>query len=365
MGEIPVTTIVGAAAFAAGIIFGATAQRTNFCTMGAISDMVFMGDFKRFRAWLMAISIGILATQAMHSTGMIDIDKSIYLTSNLGWLGAILGGLFFGFGMTMAGGCGNKTLVRIGGGNLKSLVVFMVVGVTAYMTLRGLIAVARIEMEVTNVNLAKAGMKAQGFPDLLMALGLPAGVARWSVALAFAGGMLAYCFKDSEFRESPRDMVAGLVIGLMVPTGWWITGVLGNDDFSPAPLASFTFVGPIGESLQYLMTFTGATINFGIAAVAGVITGSFLVSIATKSFHLESFSDADDMLRHMAGAVLMGMGGVLAMGCTIGQGLTGMSTLGIGSLIAFLSILAGGVLGMKYLEEGTLGGALRAVFARA
>lgn len=365
MDELSVTTVVGLAGFLAGAAFGATAQLTNFCTMGAISDIVFMGDWRRMRAWLLAIAVAILGTQAMHGMGVIDIGRSIYLSTNFGWAGAILGGLMFGFGMTMAGGCGNKTLVRIGGGNLKSLVVAIVLGIFAYMTLRGLIGLARVELEaMSNVNLANSGLSSQGMPDFLAAIGLAPEVARWLVAAAFAGGFIAFCFKDAEFRGSPRDILAGLIIGLLVPVGWWITGVLGADDFDPTPLASFSFVAPTGESVQYLMTFTGTTINFGIATVGGVIAGSFLAAMATKSFHVEAFSDAGDMGRHMVGAAIMGVGGVLALGCTIGQGLTGMSTLALGSLIAFASILAGGYLGMKYLEEGSFGGALRAAFLR-
>ncbi len=365
MSEIPLTTVVGGAAFIAGAVFGAVANRTNFCTMGAISDAVFMGDFKRMRAWMLAIAVGIVGSQGLVSAGMVDLGKSIYLGANIAWAGAVLGGLMFGFGMTMAGGCGNKTLVRIGGGNLKSVMVFMIIALFAYMTLKGPIALARIQMEsVTNVTAAGMGLANQGLPAMLAKLGLSADLARWLAVAAVAGGLVVWCFKDHEFRSSPQDMLGGLLIGLMVPTGWWITGVLGGDDFEPTPLSSFTFVAPMGDGMQYLMTFTGSTINFGIAAAAGVIFGSFLVSAATKSFHVEAFSDANDMLRHMLGAALMGTGGVLAMGCTIGQGLTGMSTLSLTSAIALGSILLGGVIGMKYLEEGTLGGAVKAVFAR-
>jgi uncharacterized membrane protein YedE/YeeE len=362
--ELPISTLVGGAAFLVGIIFGATAQRTNFCTMGALSDIVFMGDWNRFRAWMLAVAIGVVSTQAMHASGMIDIGKSIYLSGAIAWSGAVLGGLMFGFGMTLAGGCGNKTLVRIGGGNLKSVVTFMVVGLFAYMTLKGLIGLARVQMEaVTNVAIAGKAAN-QGIPALLAAMGLPETLARWGVTAAIGGGLLVFCFKDHEFRSSPNDMIGGVIIGLMVPAGWWVTGVLGADEFEPTMLSSFTFVAPIGDTLQYLMTFSGSTINFGIAAVGGVIVGSFLSSITSNSFHVEAFSDSSDMLRHLLGAALMGTGGVLAMGCTIGQGLTGMSTLSITSVIALFSILFGGVWGLKFMEEGSVGGALKAVFAR-
>ncbi len=366
MSELPISTIVAGAGFLAGMVFGAVANKTDFCTMGAISDIVFMEDWRRMRAWLLAIAVAILGTQAMQTAGMIDTAKSIYLTPNFGWLGAILGGLLFGFGMTMAGGCGNKTLVRIGGGNLKSVVVLLVIGIFAYMTLRGLIAVGRVQMEAAaNVNLGNRGLPGQGMPEMLARLtGLSPAASHWLLAAPLTAGLLLFCLGDRDFRASPAKVLSGLVIGLMVPVGWWITGVLGNDDFSPTGLASFTFIAPIGDSVEYLMTYSGATINFGIGTVSGVIAGSLAAALATGSFRLEGFESANDTLRHLAGAAMMGVGGVLALGCTIGQGLTGMSTLAAGSLLALLSIIGGGVLGLKYLEQGTFGGALRAVLVR-
>ena len=366
MEETSVTTIVAWGAFATGLIFGATAQKTHFCTMGALSDVVFMGDYRRLRAWFLAIAVAILGTQALHALGHIDLTQSIYLSPNLGWLGAILGGLMFGFGMTMAGGCGNKTLVRIGGGNLKSIVVFMVMGITAYMTLRGLFGLARVDwIEPTAVDLGGMGLESQGMVSVAAALtGLEADSLRWIVSLVVAGALLFYCFKDAAFRTSPAPLISGLIIGLLIPAGWAVTGILGFDDFEPTQLMSFTFVAPSGESLQYLMTFTGATINFGIASVGGVIFGSFIAALATKGFNVEAFAGTDDMLRHLFGAVLMGVGGVTALGCTIGQGLTGVSTLSMGSFLALGSILFGGVLGLKRMEEGSMAGALRALFTK-
>ncbi|MGE4278293.1 MAG: YeeE/YedE family protein [Magnetospirillum sp.] len=364
MSELPISTIVGGAAFVAGLIFGATAQRTNFCTMGALSDIVFMGDWRRFRAWMLALSVAMIGSQALHHFGMVDLGKSIYLSGPLAWAGAIIGGLLFGFGMTLAGGCGNKTLVRIGGGNLKSLVTFLVVGLFAYMTLKGLIGLGRVQIEaLTNITVAGKAAN-QGIPALLTTLGLSEALARWLVVAVVAGGLLVFCFKDEEFRAAPHDIWGGLIIGLMVPAGWWITGVMGADDFDPTPLSSFTFVAPIGDSMMYLMTFTGSTINFGIAAVGGVIFGSFLSSATAKKFSLEAFSDTADMGRHLIGAAMMGTGGVMAMGCTIGQGLTGISTLSATSFFALFAILFGGIWGLKYMEEGSVGAALKAVFSR-
>ncbi len=366
MEEMPITTLIGIAGFAAGIIFGATANKTNFCTMGALSDIVFMEDYTRFRSWLLAMAVAIIGAQALHIMGLVDLYESIYQTTNLGWLGAIIGGLLFGFGMTMAGGCANKNLVRIGGGNLKSIIVVIVMGIFGYMTLRGLVGLARVELEAfSNIDLAEMGLASQGMIDILaMAIGGEAENLRLGFTVIFAGALLVYCFKDAGFRKHPGNILGGLIVGAMVPLGWWITGVLGADDFDPVPLFSFTFVSPAGESLQYLMTFTGATINFGIATVGGVIVGSFLMAMMSGSFHIEAFTDTDDMKRHLFGAAIMGIGGILALGCTVGQGITGMSTLALGSLIALISIIIGGLIGLKYMEEGSLGGALKALLGR-
>jgi hypothetical protein len=319
---------------------------------------------------MLAVAVAIVGTQTMHMMGLIDLTLSasdggaIYLTPNLGWPGAILGGLLFGYGMTMAGGCANKTLVRIGGGNLKSIIVFLIMGVTAYMTLRGLIGLARLQLETFNTDLTTMGLQSQSMVEILGVLvGMDTESLRLGFTVVIAGAIAAYCFKSAEFRASPRDMIAGLLIGLMIPAGWYITGVLGADEFDPTPLFSFTFVAPSGDSIQYLMTFTGATINFGIATIGGVIVGSFLVAVGSKSFHIEAFSDKTDMVRHMFGAVIMGIGGVLALGCTIGQGLTGMSTLAVGSLIALASIILGAVWGLKSLEEDSVMGGLKAIFS--
>jgi uncharacterized protein len=324
-------------------LFGALAQRTGFCAMGGVSDMVLMGDGRRLRAWLLAMAVAVLGTQALAGLGLVDLSKSIYLSPNLGWFGAIAGGLAFGFGMVLTGGCGQRTLVRLGAGNLRSVVVLLVLAVTAYMTMRGLIAAARLPLEAKiNLDLRGAGLSSQGLAPLL---------SRPVATLALAGALIAYCLVDPRFRRSPRDLVAGIGVGLLIVAGWAITGILGQDEFEPQPVGSFTFVAPVADSLQYLMTFTGASIGFGVATVGGMLVGAFVAARMSGSFRLEAFSDRGDLLRHMAGAAMMGVGGVFALGCTIGQGVTGLSTLAIGSLIAVASIIAGAVGGVKYLER--------------
>ena len=349
-----------------GAVFGAITSKTNFCTMGAVSDWVNIGSKDRLRAWFLAIGIAILASQTMHATGVVNINDAFYLTPNFGWLGYLLGGFLFGIGMTLASGCGQRTLARVGGGNLKSLVVLMILGLTAYMTMRGLLALFRVNViEVSNINLAKSDIVDQGMGTLVAAATGLENIARVDLVLAIllGGGLIIFAFASKTFRGSFDNVLAGITIGLLIPAGWYITGVVGFDDFEPMRLESLTFVGPTGESLMYLMTFTGSVINFGIAAVFGVILGSFLYAILSGRFYVETFSDHADMVRHIIGAVLMGFGGVLALGCTIGQGITGMSTLATGSLMALISIIFGCALTLKVeyyrLDDMTFFGALR------
>jgi len=336
--------------FLVGIVFGAVVNKTNFCTMGAVSDWVNMGNKGRLRAWFLAIGIATLVTQTMQFNGIIDLSEAIYLTPNFGWLGYLAGGFLFGIGMTLASGCVNRTLVRVGSGNLKSLVVLIIIGLTAYMTMRGVLALVRINIfEVTNINLAEHEISNQGIGTLASSvLGLANTALIHNITTVLvAGGLIVYALKGRELRRSFDNILAGVAIGLIIPAGWYITGVIGFDDFEPLRLESYTFTGPIAEGLMYLMTFTGSTINFGVAAVFGMILGSFLYGILSGKFRVESFSSREDMVRHLTGGVLMGFGGVLALGCTIGQGITGMTTLALGSLMALISIVFGSALTMK------------------
>ena len=349
-----------------GLVFGAVVQRSSFCTMGAISDTVLLGDKSRLRSWMLAIAVAMLGSQLLHLSGLIDLKASIYTGTSLNWLGTILGGLLFGFGMVQAGGCGNRTLVRFGAGNLKSLLVMLMIAIAGYATLRGLLGPLRLWLETaTAINLNAFGIASQALPDLLEHLfGIDARLLRWLLTLALPALLLVWVFRDARFRTQPALILGGIVVGLAIIGGWVVTGILGADDFEPVPLASMTFVAPVGSTLQYLMTFTGARLDFGISTVFGVILGAFLMAKADGSFRIEGFTTPQDLISHILGGLLMGFGGVLALGCTVGQGLTGIGTLALGSFVAVGGIVIGGILGVRYLEEGSLGGAVRAMLAR-
>ena len=349
--------------FALAFIFGAVANRTNFCTMGAVSDIVNMGSWGRMRMWLLAIAVAIVGTHALQMLGLVDLGRSFYVRPNVTWLSYALGGFLFGVGMTLGSGCGSKTLVRVGGGSLKSLVVFTFLGIAAYMTLKGLFAIWRTSwIDPVATNLTAVNIPRQDLPTLLAAAtGAGMRTIEPLVAGAVAAMLFAFVFKDREFRTSFDHILGGTVVGLVVVGGWYVTGHLGfgenpetlEDTFfgtNSRTIESLSFVAPVGYALELLMLWSdkSLTVTFGIATVVGIILGSFAYAIASRTFRWEGFAGPEDTASHVAGGILMGFGGVTALGCTIGQGLTGFSTLAVGSILAFVSIVAGSALTMKW-----------------
>jgi uncharacterized membrane protein YedE/YeeE len=327
-----------------GVLFGAVAQATAFCSSGAITDWVREGSSNRLRAWGLAAAVAIFASQLLIGFGIVSLEKSMYLAAPLAFGGLVLGGLMFGIGMILAQGCPARNLVRLGSGNLRALVVVLVFAASAYITMRGILAPARASLEAAT----RSDLGASGIPELIARHAhIDASLDRWAIALVAATVLAVVCLASRPFRNSPRDLVAGLVVGLLVAAGWYLTGVVAYDEFNAVPPASLTFVAPLGDSLQYLMVFTGASANFGIALIGGVLLGAGAMALVRGHFRVEGFNDQTDFYRQIAGSVLMGVGGVLAMGCTVGQGLTGLSTLSLGSLIAALSIFLGGYIGAR------------------
>jgi uncharacterized membrane protein YedE/YeeE len=336
-----------------GFVFGAIVYRTNYCAMGSLSDIHNFGDYRRFRAWVLAAATALVGTQALDAAGIVDLDKSMYLAPGLNWVGHIAGGLMFGVGMVLTGGCPSRNLARAGGGDLRSLVTLVFLGLFAYMAIGGLFAPLRAALEEATT-LAHLPAPTQDLGDMIAAsAGVGAAVPRLAVLLAVAGGALLYCFADRRFRTSPIHIVSGFGVGLTVIAGWAITG-LAFDEMAtrPAPPISLTYVRPAGDALEWLGRFTAAPVpGFGVASVFGALAGALAAALAMGRFHLATFSDVGDTLRNLAGAALMGIGGVMALGCTVGQAVTGVSTLAAGSFLTFAAIVAGGFLGLRLLER--------------
>jgi len=347
------------AAFALAVAFGAIAQRTHFCTMGAVADIVNLGDWTRMRMWVLAIAVAMIGFNAMVAAGWVQAANTVYAGPSLLWLSHIVGGLLFGFGMVLASGCGSKTLVRVGGGNLKSLIVLFVLAVSAYATMRGVLAVARVAtLDVAAVTLPTG----QDLPSLLAHVG---GASRQTWALLLGGGLglllLAWVLWRPEGRAG-EVLLAGVGIGAVIIGVWWVSGRLGFLAEHPVTLEesflatnsrrmeSLSFVAPVAYTMDWLILFsdTSRVLTLGIVSVFGVVLGSAAVALTGGSFRWEGFAGAEDTANHVVGAMLMGVGGVTAVGCTVGQGLSGVSTLALGSFLALGGILAGGVLGVRY-----------------
>ncbi len=337
-----------------GFVFGYIVYRTNFCTMGSISDILSFGDYRRFRSWMLAIAVAMLGVAALQGAGVADMANSMYLSTSFGWLGNVVGGLMFGVGMVFGGGCVSKNIVRAGGGDLRSLINLVVIGLFAYITIGGLLAATRVMIfSPMTVNLADRGFETQGVGELLAgAVGMDAATGTTIVLVLVVAGLLAFAFKDGGFRSSPLHLIAGVGIGLTVVAGWMLTG-LAQDDFADKPVAliSLSYVRPTGDTLDYVMRYSALGLpGFGVVTLVGALLGAFVGSVMGRKFHFATYSDSGDTLRNMAGSALMGVGGVLALGCTVGQGLTGVSTLAAGSFLATISIIAGGVIGIKSME---------------
>ena len=352
MQSTPDPALVAGLAFALAFVFGAVAYRVNFCTMGSIVDIATFGDWRRMRMWLLAIVVAIVGTALLQAAGLIDTAKTIYTTARVPWLSHVVGGFLFGFGMTLASGCGSKTLIRAGAGNLKSWIVLVFLAATAYMTLKGVFAPLR----ANGLDTVRLDVRAptSDLPALAAAAGLGAAVRVW-LPLLVAAGLAAFVFASRAFRASRGMIVGGLVIGAVIVGGWYVSGHLGYTPEDPQTLEehfvatnsgrmeSYSFVAPAAYLLELLMLWTDQSrvVTFGIAGVLGVLAGSAAVALATRTFRWEGFASVEDIGNHVAGAVLMGFGGVTALGCTIGQGLTGISTLAIGSILTFAAIVAG------------------------
>lgn len=336
-----------------GAAFGFIVQRTNFCTMGSISDILTFGDYRRFRSWVMAGAVAMIGVFFIDLTGLADMTNSMYVSPNFTWGGHILGGFIFGVGMVFAGGCVSRNLVRAGSGDLRSLIVLWLIGGSAYMTIGGLFGPTRVAVVgAMTTNLTEMGIPDQRLSTMLSWItGMSPGTAQLLSVIAIAGGILVWCFKDSGFRSSPRHVIAGLGVGLSVLAGWLLTAIT-FDEFADRPLlASLSYVRPAGDSIDFFMRFTAYDApSFAVTTTVGALLGAFIGAVSQRRFHLATFTDTKDTLRNLFGAVMMGIGGVVALGCTIGQAVTGFSTLAAGSLITFIFIVLGGVAGMKTME---------------
>src|ERR1700740_182441 len=336
-------TIVILAALVIGLIYGSVGLVSGFCMMSGLRGWWADGDSRLVRTYALALGVAIAASQLLAARGVVDLGKSIYLQPSFSAPLMFAGGLLFGYGMVLANGCGSRALVLLGRGNLRSFVVVIVLGIAAEMTLKGLVAPARIAV----LQETQDEPKVISLPALLSTLGVGETFARTLAASLIAGALIIFAFAHAPFQRAWGQIAAGVTVGLLVAAGWFSTGYLGADDFNPAPVTSLTFIAPIADALQYVMLSTGSTLNFGIVTVFGVFAGSLVTALLSGRFHLEGYQSPRHMLRSAGGAALMGTGGVMAFGCSVGQGLTGLSTLALASFVAVAGIMIGTAAGPR------------------
>ena len=370
--------------FVIAFVMGAVVNKTNFCTMGAVSDLVNMNDASRMRAWILAGTVALIGVLIIEALGRADLSQSTlppYRGSEFQWGRYILGGILFGIGMTLASGCGNKTLIRIGGGNIKSIFVFIVIAVISYYMVDPFKELpATWYQSYFSPWLGKASLSLSTPQDFGSIIAGWFGSSAFSTRLVVGGIIAAIAlyiiFRSSDFRRSHENVFSGILVGLAVLFAWYITSnVLVNTEDGPMKLTqfysewdmvmdsdegkpkngstnllpqSFTFISPIGQMYGYAgSSLSSAFVTFGVMSVFGVILGSFFWSLVSRSFRVEWFVSFKDFYTHFIGAILMGFGGVLGLGCTVGQGITGVSTLAVGSFLVLVSIIFGSALTMK------------------
>jgi hypothetical protein len=344
-------TLVG---FAGGTALGLAGRMARFCTLGAIEDALYGGSRERMLMWPMALGVAIIATFGLAAFGLVAMQDSIYLRYELSISAAIVGGLMFGLGMALAGNCGFGALVRLGGGDIRSLLIVLVIGIVAYMTATGPLAELRQIL----------------FPRVQVGAGSPPGLAHWVaeasgvspalIAAPIGLALIVYALFDRHFLDNRPAVFWSTMVGLAIASGWWGTTWAAARSFEIVAVESHTFTMPLGEVLLQAMRSTSRDGGFSVGSVLGVLFGAFLGSHLRRQFRWEACDDPGELRRQIFGAALMGAGGVIALGCSIGQGMSAFSVLAISAPITTAAIGIGAVVGLRYLVEGpNIGGLLK------
>ncbi len=306
-----------------GVLFGALAQLTRFCFRRAV-----VGEDRRQAAgvWATALIVAVLGTQAVVAMDLVSFDGHRLLTPDLPWLAILTGGLLFGAGMVLTRGCISRLAVLGGGGNLRGLMVLLVFAVTAHATLKGVLAPVRTGLGQVTVGLGDAASMAA----------LPGGA--WAGAAGLALIALAFVWRSG---NRPAMLLGAAAIGLLVPLGWVGTGYVLLDEFDPIAMESLSFTAPAADTLFWGIASSAVAPGFGVGLVGGTILGALIAALFAGSFRWQSFESPTQTGRYVAGGVLMGLGGVLAGGCTLGAGLSGLPTLSVAALLALGAMAAG------------------------
>lgn len=355
--EVSPTILATLGGFAGGTVLGFAARWGRFCTFAAIEDSILGADSARLRMWGLAIATAIAGVYTLDLLGVVNVAESIYLASPASIFSTIVGGLLFGLGMSLVGTCGFGILSRIGGGDLKSTVSFLVMGISAYATINGIMAYPRIWFFPQPVRPEQPAGIAHQIANIF-------NVAPGVVGLVLAAVLAAFVLSNGALLRHRRFLITGILVGATVVFGWWVVSVGTADPFNPQPPGSFTFAAPLGDTILFIMAATGSELDFGIGSVVGVVGGAWLTTLLLRDFRWEACDDAIELRRQMFGGMFMGIGGILALGCTIGQGLSAASALAISAPVALASMYIGAWFGLQFLVSGSLSLAIHSVFSK-
>lgn len=353
-----------AGVFALALIFGFAAQRSAFCPVGGLREWVTERRFGRLGTYFGAIAVAMLLTAVAEGLGLFDLSQTMppYRSAEFAWGRYVLGGFIFGFGMVLAAGCGMRNLVRVGQGSLKAVWLVVVMALMAYLMTRTAFYADWVMPVVAPLSITFAQAGAQDLASLLVAPSDLLATWRWLLGLLIGGALLFWLLKSAEFKQV-KPVVTALVIGAVIAGGYALTGgvyaaqIKEEASFMELPptglgTQSFTFAAPMGDVVYWLSEPHWALVTFGVLAVLGMVVGSLIAALAFGQFKLQGFASGQDFVRSSLGAALVGFGAVLAMGCSVGHGLSGIATLALGSFVALASILAGAYVGIRLETRG-------------
>lgn len=340
------TTLVTIFGLLGGMILGLSARLGRFCTLGAIEDYFYQNSSVRLRMWGLAIGVAVLGSFTLIGFDLLDASAALYLAIAWNPLASVIGGLMFGYGMALAGNCGFGALARLGGGDLRAFVIVLVMGVSSFIALSGPLAHIRVSIFPTPPALAP---KTTGIAHWLAA---QTGLSPLLFGLIIGAMIVILAISSRDFLKNRANLVTGTAVGLAIVSGWAGTSWVAAHGFAATPVVSHTFSVPLGDTVLYAMTSSGSSLNFGIGSVIGVLAGALIGSLIKGHFRWEACDDPRELRRQIIGAALMGIGAVVALGCTIGQGISAFSLLAFSAPVTFLAIAAGAWIGLRQLITG-------------
>ncbi len=341
LGEANAVALIG---LLGGMLLGLAARIGRFCTLGAIEDLLYSSDDRRMRMWGVAIGVAIIGTQFTMTQGAMHGAEAAYLTRVWNPFATVVGGLMFGYGMALSGNCGYGALARLGGGDFRAFVIVVVLGLSAYLVMSGPLAHARVWL----FPVQEGASSPQGFTGLFSTLGL----APRTTGLTIGLFILAISLASTRMLKSPMMIFWGVVVGAVIVSGWVGTYWVAQVGFGNEPVESHSFAAPIGDTIYYAMTASGNELSFSVGSVVGVVLGALIGSVRKGHFRWEACDDPRELKRQMFGAALMGPGAILAVGCSVGQGLSAFSVLSYSAPVAFISIMIGAAFGLRHLIAG-------------